>query len=93
MPGGNVSFGLAVEQELAVGTSLVQHIVEDSTSSFREFVGADETGLRRWCPRTSQLTTHTFSGGHIGVCVGSRAPLGMWRVAREWLTALQEDCA
>jgi polyhydroxyalkanoate synthase len=38
------------------------------------------------------VTTHTFSGGHIGVCVGSRAPEGMWRVAREWLRARQEAC-
>jgi polyhydroxyalkanoate synthase len=39
------------------------------------------------------VTTHTFSGGHIGVCVGSRAPEGVWRVTREWLTGNQENSA
>lgn len=36
------------------------------------------------------VETREFSGGHIGVCVGSRAPQQMWRAAAEWLTARQE---
>jgi polyhydroxyalkanoate synthase len=35
------------------------------------------------------VDTHTFPGGHIGVCVGSRAPGAMWAVTTEWLTSRQ----
>lgn len=36
------------------------------------------------------VATHTFPGGHIGVCVGSRAPAAMWAVTTDWLTSRQE---
>lgn len=45
---------------------------------------------RRW---GGPVVTRSFRGGHIGVCVGSRAPQGMWAAAAEWLTSRQEEAA
>lgn len=38
------------------------------------------------------VETHVFSGGHLGVAVGSRAPKQMWAVASEWLARPKEAC-
>lgn len=37
------------------------------------------------------VTTREFSGGHVGITVGSKARAGMWNTAAEWMAARDSE--